>query len=198
MEQFLIFKVNDASKLNTVCIGIDKKIGSNQIIVPLTKEVKVVNTSIKDAISGIIDIILPSEKDDINLDLDDLKTVVNHKGVSVMSIGKYEGEAAAYEAVKQSIDHMLLQHITLSKAKGALINFYLHSDYPTQEIENAIDMIYNSMHEDADIIFGTTIANSFSKRYVQATVILSGFEIFEDEIFQFTNLILRKNNESIC
>ncbi|MEA3523604.1 MAG: cell division protein FtsZ [Campylobacterota bacterium] len=148
---------------------IDKRLG-------LKDAFKVLDGVIEEAINGMASIVLSSEENDINLDFDDLKTVMSHKGMAVMGTGKYNGNNAANEAVKQAMEYVLLENIALNEVTGALIHFNVHPNFLIMEISEAMDIINESVHEDAEVIFGTTTDSSLSEEYVQVIIIFTGFE----------------------
>jgi len=138
---------------------------------------KVIDLIIKDTINSIIGIVVQQGECDINLDFYDLETIMNHKGVAFIGIGEGKGIDSANEAVTQSIEHALLvKDVALSKANGILIHFNVHTDFPITKIVEAMDIIYESASDDAEIIFGTTTDKSLNDKYVKATMILTGLE----------------------
>ncbi len=59
--------------------------------------------------------------------------------------------------------------------KGALINITGSENTPLNEIEDAIALVHDEAHEDANIIFGTVYSES-EENEVKITVIATGFE----------------------
>ena len=137
---------------------------------------KVIDVVVEEAINGMIGVLLSNEENDINLDFYDLKMIMSHKGMALIGVGKYEGKNSANEAIKQSIGSLFLEDVTLNEATGILIHFTVHTDFPIVEIAEAMEVIYENAHYDVEVIFGVTTDTSLSKKYVKATMILTGFE----------------------
>lgn len=125
------------------------------------------------AVQGISDLItIPGI---INLDFADVKSVMKGMGVALMGIGQAKGEGAAVAAMKAAIDSKLLEENSIRGAKGALINITGSENTPLNEIEDAIALVHDEAHEDANIIFGT-VYNENEEDEVKITVIATGFE----------------------
>jgi len=125
------------------------------------------------AVKGISDLItVPGI---INLDFADVKSIMKGMGVALMGIGHGRGEGAAIQAMKAAIDSKLLEENSIKGAKGALINITGSENMPLNEIEEAISLVHDEAHEDANIIFGT-VYNESDENEVKITVIATGFE----------------------
>lgn len=125
------------------------------------------------AVQGISDLItVPGI---INLDFADVKSVMKGMGVALMGIGHGSGDGAAVKAMKAALDSKLLEENSIKGAKGALINISGSKDMPLSEIEEAISLIHQEAHEDANIIFGTVFDEDM-KDEVKITVIATGFD----------------------
>lgn len=148
---------------------IDKELGIKDAF-------KVVDATVVEAINEMIGVLLLNGENDINLEFYDLKTVMSHRGMALLSVGEGEGINSANEAIKQAIEAPLLEDVSLNEATGILIYFTVHPDFPIIEIAEAIEMIHEDAHYDADIIWGTRTDNSLNEDYVKVTMILTGFE----------------------
>ena len=148
---------------------IDRKLG-------LKESFKIVDSVLAQAVSGTSGVILSSGENDINLDFADLQTVMSHKGMALMGVGEHEGENAAYEAIKAAIESPLLDNMSINGALGVLVHFNMHPDFPLMEISEAMNVIHESAHEDAEVIFGTSTDESIAQEYVKITIVATGFE----------------------
>ena len=148
---------------------IDKKLG-------LKDSFKIVDGVLSQAVSGTSGVILSSGENDINLDFADLKTVMSHQGMALMGVGEHEGENAAYEAIKAAIESPLLDNMSINGAMGVLVHFKIHPDFPIMEISDAMDVVNESAHNDAEVIFGTSTDESLGEEYVKITIVATGFE----------------------
>ncbi|MCO6510811.1 MAG: cell division protein FtsZ [Aridibacter famidurans] len=125
------------------------------------------------AVKGISDLItVPGI---INLDFADVKSIMKGMGVALMGIGHGKGEGAAIQAMKSAIDSKLLEENSIKGAKGALINITGSENMPLNEIEQAIALVHDEAHEEANIIFGTVYSEDDNDE-VKITVIATGFE----------------------
>jgi len=137
---------------------------------------KMVDDILAQAVGGISKVILSHGDNDINLDFADVKTVMNHRGLALMGTGYSSGASAAYDAAKMAIESPLLDNISIDGAMGVLVQFDIHPDYPLNGISEAMDIIYDSADEDADVIFGTTTNESMELDEVRITIVATGFE----------------------
>ena len=148
---------------------IDRKLG-------LKESFKIVDGVLAQAVSGTSGVILSSGENDINLDFADLQTVMSHKGMALMGVGEHEGENAAYEAIKSAIESPLLDNMSINGAMGVLVHFKMHPDFPLMEISDAMNVVHESAHEDAEVIFGTSTDENIAENYVKITIVATGFE----------------------
>lgn len=137
---------------------------------------RMVDDILAQAVGGISKVILSHGDNDINLDFADVKTVMNHRGLALMGTGYSSGAAAAYDAAKMAIESPLLDNISIDGAMGVLVQFDIHPNYPLNGISEAMDIIYESADEDADVIFGTTTNESMEIDEVRITIVATGFE----------------------
>lgn len=110
----------------------------------------------------------------INLDFADVKTVMKEKGVALMGTGSALGEGRVEEATRMAINSPLLEDISMSGARGVLINITGSSNMSLAEINDAVSIIQNEAHDDANIIFGAVIDEEMGEA-VNVTVIATGF-----------------------
>ncbi|RLC46001.1 MAG: cell division protein FtsZ [Candidatus Cloacimonadota bacterium] len=148
---------------------IDKKLG-------LKDSFKIVDGVLSQAVSGTSGVILSSGENDINLDFADLKTVMSHQGMALMGVGEHEGENAAYEAIKSAIESPLLDNMSINGAMGVLVHFKINPNFPIFEVSEAMDVVHESAHDEAEVIFGTSTDESLNEDYVKITIVATGFE----------------------
>lgn len=72
------------------------------------------------SVKGITDLIMMPGL--VNLDFADVRTTMSKAGMAIMGIGRARGENRAIEAAERAISHPLLEDISISGAKGVLIN----------------------------------------------------------------------------
>jgi cell division protein FtsZ len=154
------------NKLLTI---IDKKAGRKEAF-------KKVDEVLYQAVTGISNTIISYSEGDVNVDFADLTTVMSHRGQALMSAGHSIGENSAYNAVKQAIESPLLDNLSIDNAMGVLVHFESHEEYPFIEHEEAMNIFHDSVHDDADIFYGTTTNNNLAVDEVNVTIVVTGFE----------------------
>lgn len=123
------------------------------------------------SVKGISDLILMPGF--VNLDFADVKTTMSKAGEAIMGIGVASGENRAAEAAERAISHPLLEDISISGAKGVLMNITCSSDLTMEEMAEASERIYNEVGDDADIIWGAVIEDNLGDE-MRITVIATG------------------------
>jgi cell division protein FtsZ len=128
---------------------------------------EVLNHSVK----GISDLIMVPGL--VNLDFTDVETTMSQSGMALMGIGISSGENRAMEAAERAISHPLLEDVSISGARGVLLNITSSSDITMEEMITASDRIHEEVGDDAEIIWGQTIDESLGDE-LRITVIATG------------------------
>jgi cell division protein FtsZ len=123
------------------------------------------------SVKGITDLILMPGL--VNLDFADVKTTMEKAGMAIMGIGIASGENRAIEAAERAISHPLLEDLSISGAKGVLMNITSTSDLTMEEMTEASERIYSEVGEDAEIIWGTVVDENLGDE-MRVTVIATG------------------------
>lgn len=127
---------------------------------------------LRQGVQGISDLIAVPGL--VNLDFADVKTIMADTGMAHMGVGRATGENRAQEAAKQAVHSPLLES-SMEGAKGVLINVTGGKDLGLLEINEAAELVQNSVDPDANIIFGAVIDEDL-KDEVMITVIATGFD----------------------
>ncbi|MEJ2364966.1 MAG: cell division protein FtsZ [Deltaproteobacteria bacterium] len=123
------------------------------------------------AVKGISDLItIPGL---INLDFADVKTIMSEMGMALMGTGMASGEDRAIEAAQKAISSPLLEDVSISGAKGVLMNISSGLDLTIDEVQEASSLIQKEAHEDANIIWGTVLDQGAGEE-LRVTVIATG------------------------
>ncbi len=93
-----------------------KKVSDSIIVVPNDRLLEIIdeNVGMKDAfkiidnilyqaVNGMSEVILNPGNSDINTDFADVKTIMQHRGMALMGIGKAKGENAAQRALRRCL-----------------------------------------------------------------------------------------------
>ncbi len=148
---------------------VDKNLG-------IKESFKLVDDVLSRAVGGMSSVVLSTGENDINVDFADIQTIMSHKGLAILGVGEAQGEDAAIEAVKNAIESPLLDNMSINGAMGVLVHFHMHPAFPLTQIQHAMDIVYDSADEDADVIFGTTTSEDMPENEVKITIVATGFE----------------------
>ncbi len=110
----------------------------------------------------------------INLDFADVKTIMSEMGMAFMGMGVASGDNKAVEATHKAISSPLLEDISISGARGLLINITGGENLSLHEVNDAATKIQEEADEDANIIFGAVIDPKMGDE-IRITVIATGF-----------------------
>ncbi len=182
------FMFEGEKRMNRALAGIDrlKKEVDTLIIIPneRLKSIGEKNAMFRDlitkaddvllnAVRGISDLIMSSGF--INLDFADVKKVMSEMGTAIMGTGKAGGEKRASEAAQQAINSPLLEDISISGAKGLLMNLTAPPNITMDEIDEACNYIKGEVAEDAEIFWGVVFDETIGDE-VLITVIATGID----------------------
>lgn len=186
------FVMEGSKRAKTAQRGFDElnKITDSIIVVPNDKVLSIIgkNTGLREsfrhiddvlarAANGISSVILTCGAGDINVDFADLTRVMKHQGLALMGVGEGSGENACIDALRNAIESPLFDNLSISGARGVLMNFEIHPDYPLSQIADALSYIFEVADADgSDIIWGTNCDESRPLDFMRVTVIATGFE----------------------
>ena len=111
----------------------------------------------------------------INLDFNDVRTVMDQMGKAMMGTGEATGDSRAVEAAQKAISNPLLDDVSLNGAKGVLINITGGEDLTLFEVHEAAEMIRGEVDEDADIIVGSALDAALDG-VVRVSVVATGVD----------------------
>jgi len=127
---------------------------------------------LRQAVQGISDIItMPGI---VNVDFADVRAIMANSGSALMCIGKAVGEKRAEDAARFAINSPLLD-LSIDGAKGVLFSVAGGEDMTMWEIQEAAQIITQSIDKDAKVIFGAFRDDQLKKNEIKITVIASGF-----------------------
>ena len=159
---------------------------------------EIVDDVLRQAVQGISDLItLPGI---INVDFNDVKAIMQDAGSALMGIGIASGEDRAKKAAQLAINSPLLE-VSIEGAKGVLFNISGGTDLGMMEINQAAQVITDSVDKEAKIIFGAVHDPRLKKGEIKITVIAAGFggamnaisakNIFSGRAMPVTNQIIK-------
>jgi len=109
----------------------------------------------------------------VNLDFADVRTVMAKMGDALMGCGRAEGENRATDAARQAVTSPLLEEVSISGAKGVLVNITGGEDLTLTDVNDATSIIYEAAGEETNLFFGAVIDPAWEGR-IQVTVIATG------------------------
>jgi cell division protein FtsZ len=139
----------------------------------LVNAFRVVDDILRQGVQGISDLI--TKPGIVNVDFADVRAVLQDAGSALMGIGISSGENRASQAAKMAINSPLLE-FSIDGAKGILFNVSGGPDITMLEINEAANIITESIDPNAKVIFGATIDETAKKGELSLTVIAAGFE----------------------
>ena len=126
------------------------------------------------AAKGIAELI--SVHGDINVDMNDVISVMKDSGVAIMGTGIAEGPDRASIAVKEALDSPLLNENDITGASNVLLNItYGKEDVTMDEITEITDYIQNAAGDSANVIWGYGHDLDLESE-ISITIIATGFE----------------------
>ena len=132
---------------------------------------KQANDVLLGAVRGISDIITQTGL--VNVDFQDVKTVMSEKGTAMMGTGIANGTSRAKEAASAAVGSPLLEDINLENAKGVLVNITAGPDMKTGEIEEVLALVREFAAQDATIIHGVAFDDSMGAD-IKVTIVATG------------------------
>ena len=111
----------------------------------------------------------------INLDFNDVRTVMDEMGKAMMGTGEATGDNRAVEAAESAICNPLLDDVSLAGAKGVLINITGGTDLTLFEVDEAAELIRSQVDEDANVIVGSAMDPDL-QGIVRVSVVATGVD----------------------
>ncbi|MCC6599827.1 MAG: cell division protein FtsZ [Crocinitomicaceae bacterium] len=112
----------------------------------------------------------------VNVDMNDVKTVMHNSGVAIMGSGRASGECRASRAVHSALESPLLNDNDINGANFILLNI-THGNHELlmDEISEITDIIQEQAGSDAEVIWGYGQDDSLGDD-ICVTVIATGFQ----------------------
>ncbi|HPN54391.1 MAG TPA: cell division protein FtsZ [Candidatus Moranbacteria bacterium] len=135
---------------------------------------RIVDDVLRQGVQGISDLI--TKPGIVNVDFADVRAIMQDSGSALMGIGVASGDNRASEAARTAINSPLLE-LSIDGAKGVLFNISGSSDLGMLEINEAANIITESIDPNAKVIFGAVIDDQVKKGEIVITVVATGFDI---------------------
>ncbi|MDO7852058.1 cell division protein FtsZ [Hymenobacter convexus] len=113
---------------------------------------------------------------DVNVDFEDVKTVMKDSGAAVMGSSVTEGENRARRAAEEALNSPLLNNTDIHGAQRILLSIMSGAEHELEmdELTEITEYIQEKAGQDAEMIFGHGIDESLGQS-IRVTVIATGF-----------------------
>ena len=181
------FKMEGMPRMRNALAGIDalKKAADTAIIIPNQRllEISSEDTTLRDAFLFADDVLLQATRGIsdlitipgmVNLDFNDVRTVMQSGGDALMGTAEATGENRAVTAAEKALNSPLLDNVSVAGAQGVLVNISASSELKLFEMDKAVNLITDAVGHEANIIWGTVLDDNM-KDELRVTVIATGF-----------------------
>jgi cell division protein FtsZ len=124
-------------------------------------------------VRGVTDLMMVHGQ--INLDFNDIKTVMAEMGKAMMGTGEAEGEDRARIAALAAINNPLLEETSMAGARGLLINITGGDDLTLFEVDQAVSTVREQVDDEANVLFGSATDESLNGR-IRVSVVATGID----------------------
>lgn len=150
---------------------------------PMNRAFAVADDILRQGVVGISEIIVTPGL--INVDFADVRSVMSDAGTALMGIGIGSGKTGAEDAATAAISSPLLDS-SIDNAKGVVFNISGGEGLSLTDVNRAARLIYDSVEEDANVIFGALIDESLDDA-ISITVLATGFADNTKQNLEFLN-----------
>lgn len=132
----------------------------------------------------------------VNVDFEDVKTVMKDSGGAVMGSAETSGENRAIRAAEEAINSPLLNNQNIEGAEKILLSIISgdQAELQMDELTEITDFMQDLAGEDAEVIFGHGVDTELGES-IRVTIIATGFENETDEIAAPTNQVKQTPEE---
>jgi cell division protein FtsZ len=184
------FMFEGKKKMNVAQQGIESlRENCDTVLVILNDKLREIygNLAIRTAFGKADDILTTAAKSiaeiitihqDVNVDFEDVKTVMKDAGAAVMGSSTEEGEGRAIRAAGAAISSPLLNNVDIKGAEKILLSIMSGEDeeLSMDELSEITEYIQEKAGDNAEVIFGQGIDPELGKA-IRVTVIATGFEM---------------------
>jgi cell division protein FtsZ len=184
------FMFEGKKKMNVAQAGIEAlRENCDTVLVILNDKLREIygNLAIRTAFSKADDILSTAARSiaeiitvhqDVNVDFEDVKTVMKDAGAAVMGSSTEEGEGRAIRAAGAAISSPLLNNVDIKGAEKILLSIMSgeEEELSMDELSEITEYIQEKAGDNAEVIFGQGIDPELGKA-IRVTVIATGFEM---------------------
>jgi cell division protein FtsZ len=108
----------------------------------------------------------------------DIKALIKQKGFGKVGMGRASGKDRIHHAVAQALSFSLSPDISLIQECGILAVIASNTDIALSEMNQAASLIYERVHDDANVIIEPIIDRSLAHE-VMVTLMVTGYTTYE-------------------
>lgn len=158
----------------------------------LNRAFKVADEVLTRSIKGIAEIV--TKPGLVNLDFNDLKTIMEGAGVAMIGLGEDDSENRAEKAIEEAINSPLLE-VDISNANAALVNVVGGNDMTISEAEKVAEIVESKIGENARIIWGASVEPTLDKS-LRVMVVITGVK--SKQIFGRESTLTRQGIQNVA
>jgi cell division protein FtsZ len=136
----------------------------------LNQAFKVADEVLMRAIKGITELI--TKPGLVNLDFNDLRTIMKGGGVAMIGMGEGEGDDRVEDAVNEAVNSPLID-VDITGANGVLVNVTGGEDMSIGDAQKVAEMIQAKVSPNARIIWGASVDPALDNR-IRVMVVITG------------------------
>ena len=118
-------------------------------------------------VENIYKAMLKTSKDSINIDSDDIESLLQNQ--NNLFVGEGKSSSLSY-AITLAFKSQLFKEMNFKQVKTLLVKFHINSDIPFMDICNSMNDISENINDESDMIFGTFCDDSISKDEMKVIV----------------------------
>ena len=131
----------------------------------------------------------------VNLDFDDVETIMKGMGKAMMGTGEAEGEKRAEEATNAALLNPLIDEYSLRGAKGLLVNITGGTDLTLFEVDEAVNKIRAEVDPEAELIFGAIEDENLTGK-IRVSIVATSLDAQEPQVKPVISMVHRLHNRN--
>lgn len=175
-----------------IAIANDRLVELIEATISLDIAFRIADDVLRQGVQGIAELLTSPGL--INLDLAHIKSILHDAGVALMSIGYGQGEDRAVAAAEAAVVSPLTDLLSIAGAKGLLINVTGGNDLTLWDISQAVEVIGQAAHPEANIFIGATVDPKLRDR-IQVTLIAVGMK-GDERAYEPLQILVDEDRES--
>lgn len=128
---------------------------------------------LRQGVQGITDLI--TTPGTINLDFQDVRSILSAGGRAVMGVGMASGENRGATAAEKAANNPLLENASIEGARSILINVAGGKSISLKDFKTACASVKDKAHPDVNVISGTSTEESLGDN-IKVTVVAASFD----------------------